>query len=314
MNSLVANENRSRLSRITCGWKKAELPLEAVRRYWRDVHSPAISRRHGIFEYRHAQFDAVRGDLFEKTPALDYYCPADQHLMWLSDVRYANEQGLAAFAASPSAAIRAHLLADIDLLVDKSTTYRAVGDNACTYADTTGEPEPTGPAAAPTFAIFFRQRPGSAQNPARAQAAFRECLRTLATGWAVLDGVSRVRLSLFDVPDMEAERNSGYPVKTHPPAQQYQALVDLVVDPALDTCALISAAQALELQPHVVAVHAYPVVSLYTFVRGGAPTLIGLRGYAASLAIREMNAVEQRRPALLEWMYGKFPAADGAPL
>ena len=49
MTTLTDVENRAGLARITCGWKKADLPLEWVRRYWRDVHSPAITRRAGIF-------------------------------------------------------------------------------------------------------------------------------------------------------------------------------------------------------------------------------------------------------------------------
>ena len=64
MTTLSDIENRAGLARITCGWKKAELPLSRVRRYWRDVHSPAISRRAGIYDYRHYQYDEVDPELF----------------------------------------------------------------------------------------------------------------------------------------------------------------------------------------------------------------------------------------------------------
>jgi len=304
LNATVDEENRSSLSRITCGWKKAHLPLESVRRYWRDVHSPAISRRAGLYEYRHAQFDDVCADLFAPTQAIDYRCPAAEQLMWLSDVRYFDDKGLAAFGESPSAAVRAHLLADIDILVDKSTTYRAVGRNAWTYKDATGEPAPAGPPVSPTYAVFFRQRAADSAAAAHDEPAFRECVRSLAAQWNDLPGVQRLRLSVFDVPDMEAERKAGYPIKTHPLEQQYQALIDLVLEEGADAHILISAADAGRLSAQIKAVHAYPVVSLYTFVRGGRPTLIGLRGYPAYQAIQEFDATGQKQSALLEWMYG----------
>jgi hypothetical protein len=301
MNAAVEEENRSTLSRVTCGWKKKDLPLESVRRYWRDVHSPAISRRAGLYEYRHAQFDAVRDDLFAPTRAIDYHCPSTEQLMWLSDVRYFDDKGLAAFGDSPNAAVRAHLLADIDILVDKSTTYRAVGRNAWTFKDETQDPAPAGPPAAPSYAIFFRQKAGD-------EAAFRESVRSLAERWSAISGVVRLRLSVFDVPDMEAERKAGYPIKTHPLEQQYQALIDLVLEQDFDPHGLISSIQADDLSAQIAAIHAYPVVSLYTFVRGGRPTLIGLRGYPAYQAIQEFSALGQKQPALLEWMYGPVAA------
>ncbi len=308
MNAAEEEENRSTLSRITCGWKKPHLPLESVRRYWRDVHSPAISRREGLYEYRHEQFDAVRDDLFAPARTIDYRCPPTEQLMWLSDVRYFDDAGLAAFGASPNPTVRSHLLADIDILVDKSTTYRAVGRNAWTYKDATDEPTPAGPPAAPTYAVFFRQRAADPGAAARDEPAFRDSVKALARQWTGLAGVRRVRLSLFDVPDMEAERKSGYPIKTHPLEQQYQALIDLMVEEGVDTRTLLASTAADELGAHVAAIHAYPVVALYTFVRGGRPTLIGLRGYPAYQAIREFNATGQLQPALLEWMYGPVAA------
>ena len=298
MNPSPDIENRAGICRITCGWKKPELPLPLVRRYWRDVHSPAISRRAGIWEYRHYQFDEVRTDVFKALPGVAFDCPANQQLMWLSDVRYENDAALAAFGDSPDAEVKGHLLADIDILVDQSTTYKAVGDRALTLVDSTGTPTPQGPPAAPTFGVFFRQRGD--------EAAFHAHLRAVAARWAAQPGVLRVRLSLFEAPDMEAEKKAGYPIKTHPKELQYQAWIDLVVTDAARAAGLFEPGDA----DVIAAVHAYPVAALYTSVQGGRLTLVGLRGYPAYEAIEHFDAVRQREPALLEWMYG--PVA-GAP-
>ena len=300
MNPLIEIENRAGIARITCGWKKPELPLAFVRRYWRDVHSPAISRRAGLYEYRHYQFDDVDAALFGSVAGIAFDCPAHQQLMWTSDVRYENDEGLAAFGASPGAEVKAQLLADIDLLVDHSTTYKSVGDKAVTLADTTGEPTPQGAPQRPAFAVFFRKR---GDEP-----AFHAHLRALAARWAAAPGVRRVRLSLFEAPDMEAEKKAGYPIKTHPAELQYQAWIDLVLDDSAIARGLLQADDAA----FISVVHAYPVAAVYTSIYAGRPTLVGLRGFPAYEAIEAFNAVGQREPALLEWMYG--PVAAGGPV
>jgi len=289
-------ENGAGIARITCGWKKPDLPLEQVRRYWRDVHSPAISRRAGIYEYRHMQFDAVRSDVFSPIAGINTHCPGDQQLMWLSDVRYRDEADLALFGDSPGPEVRAQILADIDLLVDQSTTYKAVGDWARTYIDECDERMPAGPARPNSYAVFFRQR-STLQE-------FQACVRSIATRWAQTAGVIRVRLSLFEAPDMEAERKAGYPIKTHPIERQYQAWIDVVFADAEVPSRLLSTDDDVNYAQHISEIHCYPLASLFKFVDAGKPTLIALRGYAAYEAIRFFDARHQIDSGLLEWMYG----------
>ena len=290
------------MARVTCGWKKAELSLEFVRPYWRDAHSPAIARRDGLFEYRHYPLDPVRADLFTPVGGIEFDAPADKQLMWLSDVRYRDEAGMEAFGASPPPAQKAQILADIELIVDQSTTYKVIGPNGLTLVDTTGDPAPQGPSPRPNFGIFIRQRGD--------EAGFRDCVRQLAKRWAVTSGVRRVRLNLFEVPDMEAERAAGYPVKTHPQPLQYQAWVDLVADDEAAVRELMLG--DADYARHISTVHAYPAPAVYTFNYNGRPTLSGLRGYPAVAAIRSLGAEHQRDLGLLDWMYG--PAVKGGPL
>ena len=300
MVSLADIENQAGLARITCGWKKPGLPIDWVRKYWRDVHSPAITRRAGVYDYRHYQFDPVRADLFSPIQGIEFECPSDQHLMWLSDVRYRDEEGLAKFDASPDSSVKPHLLGDIELIVDKSTTYRALGSNACTFVDNSGVATPQGPVSSPTYALFIRQT-GEEED-------FRHCLTDVTNKWAQNPGVKRLRLSLFEVPDMEAERKAGYPVKTHPLEMQYQAWMDLTLETDSTIESLVAEIDTSALAAHVKTIHAYPVRVVYTSVYNGQPTLVGLRGYAAYEAINALDAENQRQSALLHWMYG--PVAE----
>ncbi len=296
MNADIDQENRATIARVTCGWKLPHLPLEAVRRYWRDVHSPGIARRPGLWEYRHLQFDPVAPALLAPVRGIETACPGDQQLMWTSDVRYLDQAGLDLFASTPGPEVKKQLLADIDLIVDQSTTYLVLGDNASTLVDSSGTAAPQGPAAQATYAVFFRQR--------GEQAAFRAALRALAARWAVAAGVRRLRLALFETPDMEAERKAGYPIKTHPPECQYQAWIDLSLSSAEHLRGLLSPGDA----DCIRTVHVYPVPVVYTSVCRGRPTLVGLRGWPAYDAIQALGADNQRQAALLEWMYGDVAA------
>ena len=149
MRDHIEIENGAGVSRVTCGWKLPHLALEDVRPYWRDAHSPAIARRAGLYEYRHYPLDPIRADLFAPVDGVDLAGRPDEQLMWLSDVRYPDEAGMDAFGASPPAAEKAKILGDIEMIVDKSTTYKVIGDNGRTLKDDTGDPAPVGPRRLP---------------------------------------------------------------------------------------------------------------------------------------------------------------------
>jgi hypothetical protein len=288
----VDTENHARICRITCGWKKPELPLDAVRRYWRDVHSPAIARRPGIWEYRHFQFDAVR-PLFD-LDGVEQACPADEQLMWLSDVRYADDDALAVFAADPDPLVRGQLLGDIDLIVDQSTTYKAVDAMARTLIDDSVLVPPQGPPRAPAFGVFLRARAD--------ESAFRAAVVAIAKRWAEIPGVLRLRVSLLEAPDVAAERAAGYPIKTHPPERQYQAWIDLgLADEGVAARLPLDA-----VAEHVRAIHSYPLAANYTSNYAGRPTFVGLRGYPAWDALTAIGGYNQAQSAILEWMYGEI--------
>ncbi len=305
MPTLAETENRATLSRATCGWGwPPHLRLEQARAYLRDVHGPCIARRAGIYDYRHYWFDEVRADLFGTLPGIVTECDPNERLVWVSDVRYLDEAALAESVRSPDADIRALILGDIDLVVHKSTTYRSVGANAHTYIDHTDRAAPQGPARSPTFGVYLRRR--SDLEP------FRRCAREIARQWANTPGVRRLRLSLFDIPDMDAERKAGYPLKSHAVEQQYQAWIDLTIESEAVVAALRKIMDGIDYREHLSTLHAYPVPSHYTPVYGGRPTLVGLRGYAAYEAIEALNASNQRHPELLTWLYG--PVVRGGPL
>ena len=298
-------ENVAGFSRATCGWRKPELDLAAVWNYWRDVHSPAISRRDGIHIYRHYRWDPVDPDLFGAVD-VSTSAPEDAQLQWMSDIIYRDQAALDRFYASPGTpALTSKILGDIELIVDKSTTYLTVADTMVTLLDATPSPVPQGAPTAAHYGVFLRQ----AVVP---QEHFRATVRAAAELWAAEPGVRRVRLNLFDAPDMAADKSAGYPVKTHPVELQYQALIEIVLDDRRVGARLLTGAAATSFTGAVREVHAYPVSAVYSFVWDGAPTVVGLRGFPAYQAIHALGADHALDPGLLEWMYGPVVHRDGS--
>ncbi|MEE2704546.1 MAG: hypothetical protein VX397_00350 [Pseudomonadota bacterium] len=294
--SLCDIENKAKICRITCGWKKPELPIDWVRLYWRDVHSPAISRRLGIFDYRHYQYDNVIENLLSHIDDISYSCDINEQLMWTSDVRYKSEQDLSLFDSSPIDEAKKALLGDIDLIVDKSTTYRAVNSNAHTFIDISKTSTPQGSYNLPTFVLFLKKKSKEEE--------FRNFLNSLSLNLSGHNGVIRLRLSLFDEPDMDKEKKAGYPIKTHPKEQQYQASIELVLDKFERGKELFTDINESLAKEHIKEIHTYPVRAVYTSIYASKPTIVGLRGYPAYQAIKALNADNQKNPFLLEWMYG----------
>lgn len=295
-------ENAAGLSRATCGWRRPELDLDAVWSYWRDVHSPAISRRAGIHVYRHYRWSPVDPG-FVPLPGVTTEAPADAQLQWMSDIVYRDQAALDAFYRSPDPDVTAKILGDIELIVDRSTTYLTTADHMRTFVDDTGSPTPQGAPTRPHAGLYLRQRGTD-------DATFRREVWAVAEAWSALPGVLRVRLNLFDRPDMAADAKAGYPVKTHPVELQYQALVEVVLESADVAAALPADGRGERLAAVVAELHAYPVSAVYSFVWDGVPTIAGLRGYPALQAIEALGADHATDDGLLTWMYG--PVVHGA--
>ena len=303
MVDIAAIENLATLSRTTAGVYKYHgidpVAQDVLARYTRDVHSPAIARRAGIHIYRHFSFGPIRTDLFPSVEGVSYDCPDAKRLTGAGHLDYVDDRALEAFYASPDERIRDLLLADINVIggpPGRTTTYRTSPGNGHTFVDVTGEPTPQGPVSQARYAVFFRQR--GEQRP------FRDAVRGLAERWSVGAGVRRVRLHLFDVPDMAVESARGYPIYPAPVNEHYQAWVDLVLESDRHAEALIPPDLLDDLVVEVSELHCQPVPVVYTYVWAGRPTVVGLRGYPAWELITALGADNQADPALLEWMYG----------
>ena len=308
MKDIASVENRATISRTTAGVYRYHgvdpVAEDRLHRYSRDVHSPAIARRPGIHLYRHLSWGAVRPDFLPAVTGICYDAAEDKRITGAGHLDYLDQRALDAFYRSPDARVRDRLLADLNILggaPGRTTTYRTTAGNAFTFMDSTGEPMPQGVPAIPRYGVFLRARDTGSD--------FRATVRAVASAWSRIAGVRRVRLHLFDRPDMSVESAQGYPVHPAPADEHYQAWIDLVVEEESLGATLTMEPNGRELTAEVREIHVQPVEVTYTYVWAGVPTVVGLRGFPAWQLITELQAHNQSDPELLRWMYG--PAAEG---
>jgi hypothetical protein len=289
-------ENKAISLALNCGWTAEEPSLEAVRHYHRDVHAPLIARRPGIYQYRHYAFDRIRADLFAPDDSIELDCPVAEQFTAAAAASYLNAQEHARSLAAMPADLGPLISADIARIQRRTASYVADEPGAGhTFVDTTGFTVPQGPPELPSFGLFFRQRAD--------KQGFREGMKKLAGRWSAQAGVRRLRLTLLEV--------GGTAHTAVENEYLHQAWIDLVIDNE-QVATQLRSQSAKSMRPFVRALHAYPIHERYTYVYGGRPTLVGLRGYAAYQAIREFGATNQKDPRILEWMYGSV--VQGGPV
>ncbi|MEO1029708.1 MAG: hypothetical protein AAFX02_11710, partial [Pseudomonadota bacterium] len=190
------------------------------------------------------------------------------------------------------------------IYVGRNTFHKSSLPRSRTFVDTLNDPTPNGPPPSPRFLLALRRKKDVSQ------ADFRTYLAgDLAIKWAAIKDVSRLRLDLFD-PYVETSGSPGGVSHAWDTDKRYDATIDVAVGKAKDLTALIASTGINA--DMVSAVHAYPVREIYTLVYEGKPTLVGLRGYAAMLAIEETNADFQKSSQVLQFTYG--PIVNGARL
>ncbi|HEY6455452.1 MAG TPA: hypothetical protein VIY90_09260 [Steroidobacteraceae bacterium] len=299
-------ENKAPVIRVNCGHSSEARSLASVRRYQRDVHSPAIARNPGIYEYCHFSFDPIRPHIFASVGGIEFDCPKGEQFNSVAATLFLSEEDHARSIASPPDDVRPLLVADVPLIQKWTAPFFAEGPNGGhTYIDTTGIAVPQGPPTHPAFGLFLRQR--SDAN------AFRECVSTMARRWSAHSDVRRLRLTLLK--SNEAKQAAGdYAIKgiASTNHHMFHAWIDLVIDSERNAMQLLSKEDAKAIRPYVSAFHVYPVAERYTYVYAGRPTLVGLRGYAAYQAINEFHAANERDPRILRWMYG--PVVQDGPI
>ncbi|HEY6455450.1 MAG TPA: hypothetical protein VIY90_09250 [Steroidobacteraceae bacterium] len=295
---LIAIENSAPIRRVNCGHSSDKHSLSSVRRYQRDVHSPAIARRPGIYEYRHFSFDSIRPHLFAHADGIELDCRVDEQINSLASVLFANAADHALSLAYPPDELRPLLVLDNAMIQKWAAAYDSDGPAAAhTFIDTTGIAVPQGPPARPSFALLLRQRSDVS--------AFRECVSSFVQRWAAHANVRRLRLTFIDAAQ-DTKSNGDYAMRNMMAEQKlwHHAWIDLVLDSEHVAMQLLSKEDAKAIRPYVSALHVYPIAERYTYVYAGRPTLVGLRGYAAYQAIEEFHAANEGDPRILRWMYG----------
>lgn len=304
ISDIATEENAAPLTATVFGWWRKDVPLEVSYRYWRDVHSIAVARAPGLYQYRLLALAENRAEVGACLDGIETDLPVADRPHCIAQILFLSKEDQQAFGKSRL--ITQFVNKDEQNLCDRNVTMSSIDHNAYTYVDRTSEATCSGEPAFPSFVLGLQQRQGVSTE------AFRQHLtHAIAQPWSDRPDVLRLRLHLLE-PFDESE-NSPYVSHDWVQEQHYQAWIELVVRDATQLEKLLSSDPAEisyadhTCQQHaqlIRGIHTFPITACYTMVANGKPTDVGLRGFLAVQTIAEAQADIQKNSELLEILYG----------
>lgn len=276
---------------------RRDLDPETAAVYWRDVHGPLAARIAGFEQYWQHRLGPPALDLWPALDGVDQRPAPDEAPQGIAETTIASEADRRTLADDPAAA----LLYDDERNVFWRTLLHATADgDSRTLLDRLSDAAPDGPQPHRTYLVLLRRRSGMSPE------AFRDAVAPLAAAAAASPHLLKVRLHLFQPFDPSGWDTPGVSQAT-PPGGGYDALLEVAFADGLAERRFFESDAYRAVEPTLAdalrTLHVYPRRAVFTLLYGGAPTLVGLRGYPAARAIRETGAVNQASGPVLDLLY-----------
>ena len=261
--------------------------------YWRDVHGTLAARVPDSQLYRIHVLDPASPLLLGLPEGVEGTAGEGECFDGIAELRWSAAADLERWSVSP--ALTEFVAEDEQNVFGYCAVYWARGDNVVEAKDEIPEMVVDGPQVLPTVIVAARRAAGAGRD------ALGAYLRdTLVPAFAAEPGVVRATLHLLDPYGGEWDS----PNVGHEGEGDFEAWVELTFA-GFDACgAALGAApvrSALAASSGTAgALHAYLERETYTLRRGGAPTLVGLRGYQAARTMLAIGARNQLRPEVLK--------------
>jgi hypothetical protein len=261
------------------------VPEERFRSYWRDVHGPLCSRVPGLGFYVQHHFAAQRDTHLWPLPAGVAPLP-DYDLDGAVEIGWASAGDQADFQDA------SHILFSDEQNVFEETAAYTLPDGSTTIVDRDANATPNGADSSDRLHVHFSPVPGKTDE------LMDHLLGAFAARAVASPDVVKVRVHAPEPHDNSAP-NPPAPNVAH---TMPDGRIDLVV---LEIAFVDSLARRRftgsdehqahlsDIAPLVIAVTAFPVSGVFTFVRDGALTTAGLRGSRVAELIGDLAAANQ---------------------
>lgn len=264
---------------------KESISVDEFYQYWLNAHVTLPARFPGIdtiwlhkVSFGRSRWPQVPGVSNRPAPAEEFH--------GVPEAVFTTMDGLAEFQA----ASRVQMEDGINFLAEM-IGYASLGDHSRTTVDTLDLPAPRGDDGLLRHLVFVRRRP---EVPV---ADFRRFVTdTLVPAYAGAPQVRKLRHHLFEELDITLDHPGVIQYK--PPAQQYQAALEIVVADESELDAFAAgpawAGTVGPVEATCAAVHAARVERCITTKYRGTITLAGVRGVAVADLIYRLGADSQR--------------------
>lgn len=289
---IASQENSAMHTATVFGWWRNDVPLDVSYHYWRDVHSIMVSRVPGVYQYRLLQLAQNRCNLELEINGIDITLPDADQPHGVAEMLFLTQDDQQTFGNS--SLNTEYVVKDEKNLCDRNVTRSALGNNAYTYVDRTGEPTPNGEPPFPSFMLCLQPR----ESISPEQFCHR-LVEQIAHPWSQNPAVRRLRLHLLE----PYSEKANSPCVSHDCAiaKQYGAWIELIIDEQTTLKSLLSSSDPAQF---IRAIHPFEISAYYTMVYDGKLTEVGLRGFPAVQTILAAGADLQRQPDLLKALYG----------
>jgi len=279
-----ARDSRIAINTFTTVLRRPQVPHEVFATYWRDVHGPLCSRIPGLGWYVQMHLD--RAQDAHLWPAIDGIAPFDDYVLDGGvEIGFASAAEQEIFnAACPI------LFADEQNMFAATVAY-ALPQGSRTLVDRIANPVPNGGESIDRLHVHFGIGDTDAAGFADFMTQFAE---TLAADPAVL----KLRLHLPERYD-NADPAPPAPDVVHsvPPEREQVAILEFAFETPMTRRRFFASDRFTATidgqKAHIGHVAAFAVSGVYTYVRDGELTVVGLRGSRPAQLIERLGAANQ---------------------
>jgi hypothetical protein len=280
--------------------RRRSVPTDLFYEYWRDSHAQIAARIPGLNDLWIHWLSYEYGRLWPTLTGVSSDLPEKDRFDGVPEPRFATQKDLLQFAQSP---VHPHLIEDERNIFEMALVYQSLGAHSHTHIDKLQHLTPNGQLLDRRFLLFLKV--GHYVSIEQ----FQEFVgQTLPASLSTSPHLVKLRTHIFEPAHSQPSGAPDDVIRAQSADKQYQAAIEVGFPDGIAMGRFLKSSEWLSTIDkqcrHFRAVHAFGVTHTFTLKYGGALTLCGLRGYAASRQIERLRAVNQMHSELEKLFVG----------